>query len=48
MPRLTQFLLRHKLAVVAAWLAVLVAGGAAADPRCGSWPGRPPPTTGGW
>jgi len=30
MPRLTQFLLRHKLAVVAAWLAVLVAGGAAA------------------
>ncbi|MFL6189708.1 MAG: hypothetical protein ACJ75E_07630 [Actinomycetes bacterium] len=116
MPRLTQFLLRHKLAVVAAWLAVLVAGGAAAGavpsrlsqefsfpgqegyeanvailetygnggpgnplvpvitlppaPRstgrgsparssgpstgspptrgCGSWPGRPPPTTGGW
>jgi putative drug exporter of the RND superfamily len=30
MPRLTQFLLRHKLAVVAAWLVVLVAGGAAA------------------
>jgi len=30
MPRLTQFLLGHKLAVVAAWLVVLVAGGAAA------------------
>jgi RND superfamily putative drug exporter len=30
MPRLTTFLLRHKLAVVAAWLVVLVAGGAAA------------------
>jgi len=30
MPRLTQFLLRHKLAVVAAWLVVLVAGVAAA------------------
>jgi RND superfamily putative drug exporter len=30
MPRLTEFLLRHKLAVVAAWLVVLVAGGAAA------------------
>ena len=30
MPRLTRFLLRHKLAVVAAWLVVLVAGGAAA------------------
>ena len=27
MPRLTQLLLRHKLAVVAAWLVVLVAGG---------------------
>src|SRR5687767_5178294 len=36
MPRLTQFLLRHKLAVVAAWLVVLVAGGAAA----GAVPGR--------
>jgi RND superfamily putative drug exporter len=36
MPRLTQFLLRHKLAVVAAWLVVLVAGGAAA----GVVPGR--------
>ena len=31
MPRLTEFLLRHKLAVVAAWLVVLVAGGAAAQ-----------------
>jgi putative drug exporter of the RND superfamily len=30
MPRLTEFLLRHKLAVVAAWLVLLVAGGAAA------------------
>ena len=30
MPRLTSFLLRHKLAVVAAWLVVLAAGGAAA------------------
>jgi putative drug exporter of the RND superfamily len=30
MPRLTSFLLRHKLAVVAAWLLVLAAGGAAA------------------
>ena len=30
MSRLTSFLLRHKLAVVAAWLVVLVAGGAAA------------------
>ena len=30
MPRLTSFLLHHKLAVVAAWLVVLVAGGAAA------------------
>ena len=30
MPRLTEFLLRHKLVVVAAWLVVLVAGGAAA------------------
>jgi putative drug exporter of the RND superfamily len=30
MPRLTTFLLRHKLAVLAAWLVVLVAGGAAA------------------
>jgi RND superfamily putative drug exporter len=30
MPRLTPFLLRHKLAVVAAWLVVLVAGVAAA------------------
>src|SRR5829696_9483413 len=36
MPRLTTFLLRHKLAVVAAWLVVLVAGGAAA----GAVPGR--------
>jgi len=36
MPRLTHFLLRHKLAVVAAWLVVLVAGGAAA----GVVPGR--------
>ena len=36
MPRLTQFLLRHKLAVVAAWLVVLVAGVAAA----GVVPGR--------
>ena len=36
MPRLTQFLLRHKLAVVAAWLVVLVAGAAAA----GVVPGR--------
>jgi RND superfamily putative drug exporter len=36
MPRLTQFLLRHKLAVVAAWLVVLVAGVAAA----GAVPGR--------
>jgi putative drug exporter of the RND superfamily len=36
MPRLTEFLLRHKLAVVAAWLVVLVAGGAAA----GAVPGR--------
>jgi uncharacterized membrane protein YdfJ with MMPL/SSD domain len=36
MARLTQFLLRHKLAVVAAWLVVLVAGGAAA----GAVPGR--------
>ena len=36
MPRLTRFLLRHKLAVVAAWLVVLVAGGAAA----GVVPGR--------
>jgi putative drug exporter of the RND superfamily len=36
MPRLTDFLLRHKLAVVAAWLVVLVAGGAAA----GVVPGR--------
>ena len=36
MPRLTQLLLRHKLAVVAAWLVVLVAGGAAA----GVVPGR--------
>src|ERR671916_826898 len=36
MPRLTSFLLRHKLAVVAAWLVVLVAGGAAA----GVVPGR--------
>ena len=36
MPRLTQLLLRHKLAVVAAWLVVLVAGGAAA----GAVPGR--------
>jgi RND superfamily putative drug exporter len=30
MPRLTSFLLRHKLAVVAVWLVVLAAGGAAA------------------
>ena len=36
MPRLTQFLLRHKLVVVAAWLVVLVAGVAAA----GVVPGR--------
>jgi putative drug exporter of the RND superfamily len=36
MPRLTHFLLRHKLAVVAAWLVVLVAGVAAA----GVVPGR--------
>ena len=36
MPRLTRFLLRHKLAVVAAWLVVLVAGVAAA----GVVPGR--------
>jgi putative drug exporter of the RND superfamily len=36
MPRLTQFLLRHKLAVAAAWLAVLAAGVAAA----GVVPGR--------
>ena len=36
MPRLTEFLLRHKLAVVAAWLVVLVAGVAAA----GVVPGR--------
>jgi RND superfamily putative drug exporter len=36
MPRLTQFLLRHKLAVAAAWLVVLVAGVAAA----GVVPGR--------
>jgi putative drug exporter of the RND superfamily len=36
MPRLTRFLLRHKLAVVAAWLVVLVAGVAAA----GAVPGR--------
>jgi RND superfamily putative drug exporter len=36
MPRLTKFLLRHKLAVVAAWLVVLVAGVAAA----GVVPGR--------
>jgi len=36
MPRLTTFLLRHKLAVIAAWLVVLVAGGAAA----GAVPGR--------
>jgi RND superfamily putative drug exporter len=36
MPRLTPFLLRHKLAVVAAWLVVLVAGVAAA----GAVPGR--------
>jgi RND superfamily putative drug exporter len=35
-PRLTRFLLRHKLAVVAAWLVVLVAGVAAA----GVVPGR--------
>ncbi|HTE70422.1 MAG TPA: MMPL family transporter [Actinomycetes bacterium] len=36
MPHLTEFLLRHKLAVVAAWLVVLVAGVAAA----GVVPGR--------
>jgi RND superfamily putative drug exporter len=36
MPRLTHFLLRHKLAVVAAWLVVLAAGAAAA----GVVPGR--------
>jgi putative drug exporter of the RND superfamily len=36
MPRLSEFLLRHKLAVVAAWLVVLVAGVAAA----GMVPGR--------
>jgi len=36
MPRLTQFLLGHKLAVVAAWLVVLAAGAAAA----GVVPGR--------
>jgi RND superfamily putative drug exporter len=36
MPRLTQFLLRHRLAVVAVWLVVLVAGVAAA----GAVPGR--------
>src|SRR5215213_11998459 len=36
MPRLTTFLLRHKLAVVAAWLVVLAAGAAAA----GVVPGR--------
>ncbi|HZA81470.1 MAG TPA: MMPL family transporter, partial [Actinomycetes bacterium] len=36
MPRLTRFLLRHKLAVVAAWLVVMVAGVAAA----GAVPGR--------
>src|SRR5215207_3287861 len=36
MPRLTRFLLRHKLAVVAAWLVVLAAGAAAA----GVVPGR--------
>jgi len=36
MPRLTDFLLRHKLAVVVAWLVVLVAGVAAA----GAVPGR--------
>jgi len=35
MPRLSQLLLRHKLAVVAAWLVVLVAGAAA-----GVVPGR--------
>jgi RND superfamily putative drug exporter len=29
MPRLTSFLLRHKLAVVAVWLVVLAAGAAA-------------------
>ena len=32
MPRLTHLLLRHKLAVVAAWLVVLVAGGALRAP----------------